>query len=91
MLFARHLSSPSRKRAREEDEGELEYEDESGQQGGTPEPQTKRPRVEVRETSTAPSRPSNSLPIPPIPRFGPKERCDIYPMYKPAVPGYKPS
>lgn len=25
-----------------------------------------------------------------MPRFGPKDRCDIHPVYKPAVPGYKP-
>ena len=34
--------------------------------------------------------PSSSfhIPPPPMPRFGPKDRCNIYPVYKPAVPGY---
>jgi len=37
--------------------------------------------------------PSSSfhIPPPPKPRFGPKDRCDIHPVYKPAVPGYQPS
>ncbi|KAF9652515.1 hypothetical protein BDM02DRAFT_2761246 [Thelephora ganbajun] len=30
------------------------------------------------------------MPPPPMPRFGPKDRCNIYPVYKPAVPGYEP-
>ena len=25
-----------------------------------------------------------------MPRFGPKDRCSIHPVYKPAVPGYEP-
>ena len=36
--------------------------------------------------------PSSSFCIPPLPmpRFGPKDRCNVYPVYKPAVPGYEP-
>lgn len=46
----------------------------------------------VEDSYTLPI-PSSSFYIPPLPkpRFGPKERCNIYPVYKPAVPGYKPS
>ena len=29
------------------------------------------------------------MPPPPIPRFGPKDRCNVHPIYKPAVPGYE--
>jgi hypothetical protein len=36
--------------------------------------------------------PSSSFHIPPpMPRFGPEDRCNVYPIYKPAVPGYDPS
>ena len=30
------------------------------------------------------------MPSPPRPRFGPKDRCNIHLVYKPAVPGYAP-
>lgn len=45
----------------------------------------------VEDSYTLPF-PSSSfhLPPPPMPRFGPKDRCNIYPVYKPAIPGYEP-
>lgn len=109
------MSSPGRKRAHDEDEGELEYADEEELRAGTPGRDAKRRRVdESRGTSTAPSSPSPKgkgkgralvaedsytlpfpsssfvMPPPPIPRFGPKDRCNVYPVYKPAVPSYEP-
>lgn len=50
-------------------------------------------RALVAEDSYALPFPSSSftIPLPPMPRFGPKDRCDVYPVYKPAVPGYKPA
>ena len=30
------------------------------------------------------------MPPPPIPRFGPKDRCNVHPIYKPAAPDYEP-
>jgi len=112
----RHLFSPSRKRARDEDENELECAGEEEPRAGDPGRDAKRPRIESREISTAPPSPSPKgkdkgkgralvpedsytlpfpsssfrIPPPPMPRFGPKDRCNIYPIYKPAVPGYEP-
>ena len=112
MLSYRRLPSPGRKRTRDEYEDELEYADEEELRAGTLGHDAKRPRVESRETSTAPPSPSpkgkdkgkgralvaEDLPVPsssfsippsPMPRFGPKDRCNVYPVYKPAVPGYE--
>lgn len=112
----RRLSSPSRKRTRDEGEDELEYADEEEPRAGSPGRDAKRPRMGSRETSTAPPSPSPKgkdkgkgraliledsytlpllsssfhMPPPPIPRFGPKDRCNVHPVYKPAVPRYEP-
>ena len=45
----------------------------------------------AEDSYTLPS-PSSSFCMPPapMPRFGPKDRCNVYPVYKPAVPGYEP-
>jgi len=49
-------------------------------------------RALVAEDSYTLPLPSSSfhMPPPPMPRFGPKDRCNIHPIYKPAVPGYEP-
>ena len=108
------MSSPSRKRSRDEDEDEPEYPNEDRSRVGTPEPGSKRPRVESHKASLVSSSPSpkrkvkgksqvhsvgdTALPLPtspfhvppsPMPRFGPQDRCNICPLYKPAVPGYE--
>ena len=48
-------------------------------------------RALVPEDSYTPPYPSNSFYIPPLPmpRFGPEDRCNVYPIYKPAVPGFE--
>ena len=113
MFSDRRLSSPSCKRARDEDEDKLEYADEE-QRTGSPGRDAKRPRVEDREASAVSpgsspkakdkgkgraftvedrlpiSSSSFHMPPPPMPRFGPTERYDVYLTYKPAVPGYEP-
>jgi len=59
----------------------------------TPSPKKKdkgKGRALVAEDSYTLPFPSSSfyIPPPPMPRFGPKDRCNVYPVYKPAVPGY---
>lgn len=58
----------------------------------SPSPKRKgKSRTLVAEDSYTLPFPSSSfhIPPPPIPRFGPKDRCDIYPVYNPAFPGYE--
>lgn len=57
----------------------------------SPSPKRKSRTLTVEDIYRLPS-PSSSFHIspPPMPRFGPKDRCNIYPVYNPAVPGCEP-
>lgn len=56
----------------------------------SPSPKRKGKALSAEDSYTLPF-PSSSFHIPPspMPRFGPKDRCNIYPVFNPAVPGYE--
>ena len=61
----------------------------------SPSPQAKdkgKGRALAAEDSYTLPFPSSPFHMPPrtMPRFGPKDRCNVCPVYKPAVPGYEP-